>query len=108
MKEKIKSILEGQKKILEEQIHELEKVPEFGSDVAHSEEESDEAEEFGNQLSVSAELRERLLNVNVALRKMESGKYGICETCGKEIEPEVLEVEPASRLCMACKLVAGR
>lgn len=103
-KEKIKSILEKQKINLENQIRELEKVPDFGDDVDHLEEEADETEGFGNQLSVSAELRERLADVDSALRKMDDGKYGICEKCGGKIEHEVLESVPESRLCRECKL----
>lgn len=103
---KIQSELEARKKGLEEQIHELEKVPEFGNDVDHLEEEADETEEFGNQLSVAAELRKRLEDINVALQKIENGKYGMCETCGGAIEPEVIEVASASRQCRACKLRA--
>ena len=103
-KEKIKSILEEQKSSLEKQIRELEKTPDFGDDVDHLEEEADETEEFGNQLAVSAELRNQLEDISSALRKMENGEYGICEECGRKIEPDVLEAAPASRLCKACKL----
>ena len=31
---------------------------------------------------------------------MEENKYGICESCGKEIEEERLKVAPEARFCI--------
>jgi len=36
------------------------------------------------------------------LRKIEEGKYGICEKCGKPIEKKRLELVPAAELCLSC------
>ncbi len=36
------------------------------------------------------------------LRKIEQGKYGICEKCGKPIERKRLELVPAAELCLSC------
>lgn len=45
-----------------------------------------------------------LLNqVNDALTKMESGRYGICQRCGEEINDSRLEVVPATSFCERCK-----
>lgn len=41
--------------------------------------------------------------VEDALRKVEQGTYGICETCGQPINPERLEAIPYARLCITCK-----
>ncbi len=44
-------------------------------------------------------LRARLEEVKSALKKIETGAYGICEVCGKEIEEERLEANSAARTC---------
>lgn len=87
----------------------LEKLKErldFGSDTDHLEEEADEAEEFSYYVGVKKPLEERLKAVEEALEKMEKGTYGICQMCGGEIELEVLEAAPESRLCKKCKSTA--
>ncbi len=91
------------KRGIESKIKKLYKVPEFGSDVDSGDEETDEAEKFGTQLSIAQTYKERLADVDVALRKIEKKKYGICEKCGKEISLDVLKVTPESRLCKGCK-----
>jgi len=94
-------------KDLKEQIESLKTVPDFGSDVDHFEEEAEEAEAFSGNLGVSSALNERLLNIQRALDKIDAGTYGKCEECGGEIEKEVLDVDPESRLCRECKLKAN-
>lgn len=41
--------------------------------------------------------------VMVALEKIKDGTYGVCESCGEEIEPERLEAMPITSLCIECK-----
>lgn len=52
-------------------------------------------------------LRERerklLKKIDKALEKMDSGTYGICETCGQEIGVKRLEARPVTTLCIECK-----
>lgn len=100
---KFKNQLEEEKKELLEEIEKLSKVPEFGDDVDSGEEEADESEEYGNQLSIAQSYRERLADIDSALDKIRNGEYGICENCGKEISLEVLNAVPESRLCKDCK-----
>ncbi len=81
------------------------KVTEFGSDTESSEdlpEEADEAEELATNIAISSGLKDRLENVQEALRKMDKETYGKCENCGKDIPFEVLEVNPESRHCADC------
>jgi RNA polymerase-binding transcription factor DksA len=40
--------------------------------------------------------------VDDALRRVESGTYGICERCGQPIAPERLAVRPFARYCVTC------
>ncbi|MEW6515713.1 MAG: TraR/DksA family transcriptional regulator [candidate division FCPU426 bacterium] len=47
--------------------------------------------------------RVRLQEVEEALDRLESGKYGKCETCGNLISTSRLEALPFARLCIECK-----
>ena len=99
-----KKKLEQERKLILEEIKKNEAPVDFGSDIDHFEEETDEAEEVSNQLAVAQDLKQRLDDVEVALEKIREGKYGICEKCGGEIEEEILDIDPESRLCKRCKL----
>ena len=44
-----------------------------------------------------------LHDVDEALRRLYSGEYGLCESCGLPIAPQRLEVVPHARLCIKCK-----
>jgi DnaK suppressor protein len=46
--------------------------------------------------------RRRLADVEVAIRAVEAGVYGICESCGGPIAAERLAARPAARTCIAC------
>ena len=46
--------------------------------------------------------RHRIHLLDRALEQMEDGTYGICESCGQEIQPERLEVRPLSVKCVDC------
>ena len=41
--------------------------------------------------------------INAALRRIDSGDYGICVDCGNEIAPARLEVNPAVERCIECQ-----
>ncbi|WP_408954381.1 TraR/DksA C4-type zinc finger protein [Natroniella sp. ANB-PHB2] len=41
--------------------------------------------------------------IDDALKKIESGNYGLCDACQKEIDSERLEVIPYSTFCYECK-----
>lgn len=41
--------------------------------------------------------------IDDALRKLERGTYGVCETCGQNIIKARLEALPYARQCIACK-----
>lgn len=49
-------------------------------------------------------MEQHLSRVEQALRKIESGTYGRCDSCGKPIEPERLEALPEANLCHRCKI----
>ena len=78
-------------------------MPDFGNDIDSGDEEADETEEFGTQLSIAQNYKEHLADVDVALNKIKKKKYGICEKCGKKISLDVLKIAPESKLCKECK-----
>jgi len=50
-----------------------------------------------------AVLESKLQDIQMALRSIEKGNYGICARCGKPIEPGRLEVKPDATLCVNCQ-----
>jgi RNA polymerase-binding transcription factor DksA len=49
-----------------------------------------------------AQARQRLADVEAAVRAVEGGVYGLCETCGRPIGAERLAARPAARTCIDC------
>lgn len=47
--------------------------------------------------------RNRLVEVEDAIRKIDLGTYGRCEQCGRDIDEERLAVLPEARLCVDCR-----
>lgn len=47
--------------------------------------------------------REKVQAIQEALDRVESGSYGICESCDAEIAPARLSAMPFTRLCVACQ-----
>lgn len=98
-----KNKLLGVKNMLAGQIARLRKPVDMGDDIDSFEEEADEATEMVANAGMVESLKRREHRVEDALRKIDQGKYGICEKCNKEIERELLEIDPESRYCKACK-----
>ncbi len=46
--------------------------------------------------------RETLFLIDIALKKIDSGTYGVCEECGAPIGEKRLEAIPWVRLCIEC------
>lgn len=42
--------------------------------------------------------------IEQALQRIDLKEYGICRVCGKEIDPQRLEIVPTTRICVPCKL----
>jgi DnaK suppressor protein len=53
------------------------------------------------QLSaVTDQVRQHLVEIDAALRRVEEGTYGLCEVCRQEIQPARLEARPTARTCV--------
>jgi DnaK suppressor protein len=56
-----------------------------------------------SQVGALAEQAEQhLAEVEAALGRLADGSYGTCETCGRPIPAERLEVRPVARTCVTC------
>ena len=54
-------------------------------------------------LALSAQARAEVVEIDVALDKIDDGTYGTCDKCGKSIPKARLEVIPWAALCVTCK-----
>ena len=45
---------------------------------------------------------EELSRIEAALRRIDEGRYGICDACGAAIGAQVLLGNPASAVCASC------
>ncbi len=65
---------------------------------------ADKYEEEATNEGVLETLEERLKEVTEALNRIETGKFGVCAKCGKSIEEEKLEANPAATTCLSCTI----
>ncbi len=107
-----KSDLERKKKELEEQLKTFARKEkgsrdnwetEFPKMNESEEDRGDEVEEYENILPVEYTLEEDLRDVNLALKRIDNGTYGICEDCNREISEERLIILPEARTCNGCE-----
>jgi RNA polymerase-binding transcription factor DksA len=106
---KIRSLLEIEKKRLLEELEQLNadgrpsEDRREGSPFGKREEEATESLELEKRLAMEKRIKDQLTANDDATRKIDAGTYGICESCGKPIEPARLEILPTARRCMNCK-----
>jgi len=110
--EEIKEILGKRKKEIKSQLLEIGKkssreknsydiaFPDYGR---ADDENADEVSTYVDRLSLKENLEKELSDIDIALRKIRKGTYGICESCGKKISEKRLRVLPTARFCLKCK-----
>lgn len=59
--------------------------------------------ELEKQFALSRHTARQIDEVKAALDRIESGSYGYCEFCGREIGFERLDAIPEARLCIKCE-----
>ena len=74
-----------------------------GSPFGKREEEATETLELEKRLVLEKRTRGQMAAVEHALQKFEEGTYGLCDICGKPIDPARLEALPQASVCMTCK-----
>jgi len=55
-------------------------------------------------LMLTGRERQKLVQIEEALKKLDDGSYGICESCDDEIDQERLKAMPFAELCLSCKI----
>ncbi len=59
--------------------------------------------EVGIALSLQGRMRERRRQAEAALKRLDSGDYGLCDDCGEAIGLARLMANPATSLCVHCQ-----
>jgi DnaK suppressor protein len=77
---------------------EIEDVDEVASDLI----------ERDKMYSLILTLERKLEDIDHAIKQAQEVGYGICEKCGKPIDPERLEIFPETTLCIDCKRQSER
>lgn len=101
--EKLKKRLERERQKLIAELKNLQSPEELGNDVSDVDEEAEEAEIFSIKVSESGAVRNRINEIDYLINKINSGTYGWCDRCSKEISKEELEENPELILCSACQ-----
>jgi RNA polymerase-binding transcription factor DksA len=73
-----------------------------GTDDEHDPEGATLAFERQHAAALLQAARDQLAAVGAALRRLESGRYGVCERCGQPIGTERLAARPAALTCIRC------
>ncbi len=113
LRKRLKAALEEERESLRRQLQDMGVDPDASGieglefDAGFSDSASSTAER-ARLLGLTQRLRTSLKDVEDALRRMEEGKYGVCQSCGREIELERLEAIPQTKLCVACARAATR
>ncbi len=63
------------------------------------------AAELDSNFTLRLRSREQKLlkKIDEAIARIESGTYGVCESCGEQISTKRLEARPVTTLCIECK-----
>lgn len=56
-----------------------------------------------HEMALTANAREMLAQTGHALERLDSGTYGLCESCGKPIGKARMQAFPRATLCVDCK-----
>lgn len=97
-------IAECRQKLLATKADILNRVKDARSDLSNDDRGGDEADQTvrvlaeAEFLTLHERLRTQLLEIEMALSRIESGSFGICEETEEEIEPERLRAIPWTRL----------
>jgi DnaK suppressor protein len=109
-----KTKLETEKKLLEDELSSLGKVDDTGDweatpdteintqDVQDEADMADRSEDYEEKSIKLNALELRLRDTNKALEKIKNNSFGVCEKCGKNIEEDRLEANPAATTCKIC------
>ena len=58
--------------------------------------------------AIQEKQQKELEEIEYALKKIESGEYGICEMCGEPIKPLRLKIKPFAKFCITCREIVEK
>lgn len=62
-----------------------------------------EATERGTRVELRHLVEQRLVELDDARRRLEQGRYGVCQLCGEDIPPKRLRAVPQATHCIDCQ-----
>lgn len=69
----------------------------------HPADTGDELLERSKDLAIKSMVKQRLADIDSALERMDDGRYGICQNCGRPIPLERLQALPTAEFCVQCQ-----
>jgi len=106
-KKELKRMLEEirERKILEikQNATDMESADSFKNDAGDFADTATSIYEKDLHLDLTEKNKQRLIEIEDALGKIESGSYGKCERCGKDISLERLKALPFAKNCIKCQ-----
>lgn len=109
----IKKRLLSERERLEQELHDIMERTSISSDIEqvselstyddHPADLASETFEREKDLAMEGNIQDLLDKVNTALEKLEEGTYGLCDSCGVDINPNRLEALPYASLCLNCQ-----
>ena len=79
-----------------------------GTDDEHDPEGATLAFERQHVAALLEAAREQVATVDAALRRLDEGRYGVCDRCGQPLGADRLAARPAAATCVRCAGAAGR
>jgi DnaK suppressor protein len=104
--EEVQALLQERRRQLAEELAELTKPPEAGSNLSFGKRIGEGTTEAVERISSTAAARSiatSLAEVDRALERVDEGTYGLCDDCGQAISSERLEAMPSATLCVTCR-----
>lgn len=88
---------------LRRRVEEFEQLTDNNDNTGHFGDQGDEATDIFEQeknLALRDGMERQIAKINHALARVEQGTYGLCEVCGKAIDPERLDAFPSATTCI--------
>jgi RNA polymerase-binding transcription factor DksA len=107
-RERLTALEEATDRLVEEDVEATES--ELSHADQHPADEASELFERERDMGIEEDVEHLLAEVDAAMQRLEEGRYGICEACGRPIEDERLRAVPATRYCVEdqARLERGR
>jgi RNA polymerase-binding transcription factor len=106
----VSAVLAAERAAIRQRLEELERefagiveaVGPAGADDEHDPEGATIAFERQHVAALASQVRDHLAQIEVAMRRLAQGSYGICEDCAQPIPAARLAARPAATTCLSC------